>query len=368
LTAQMHFGLAFMLSFAASVAGETLYSAAPVGSLGGSFSVGLGISGLGQVVGDSRTANGFIHAFLYSNGVIADSGTLPGGTRSTAVAVNDSGQVTGYSSTSGPAVNHAFVYSNGILTDLGVLRGGNFSFANSINDSGQVTGKANIDGVDHAFLYARGSMIPIIGAESDGTGINALGQITGQVATASGFFHAFIYSNGVITELGTLGGLSSFGAAINSHGQVTGYSALFKGPDHAFLYSRGRMIDLGTLGGAVSRGEGLNDSGEVVGASLIHDGPQHAFLYNNGAMIDLNSAIVNSLDGFTLMDAPGINDHGQIVATGLDVNGREQALLLTPVPEPSSVAMIGVGLWILLIVKRWRKYQTYFSISGGREL
>ena len=55
-----------------------------------------------------------------------------------------------------------------------------------------------------------------------------------------------------VTDLGTLGGSGSVGFGINNQGQVTGYSFTATGAEHAFLFSNGQMTDLGTLGGAYS--------------------------------------------------------------------------------------------------------------------
>src|SRR6478752_2380335 len=84
-----------------------------------------------------------------------------------------------------------------------------------------------------------------------------------------------IYS---VTDLGTLGGTTR-GAGINSAGEVTGSSG-----SHAFLYSNGQMIDLGTLGASYSYGSSglaINNAGEVVGFAQSASGATHAFLYNN---------------------------------------------------------------------------------------
>ena len=333
-----------LLICTAAASGGTLYTATPLGTLGDGFTVGSAINHSGQITGESRNSNGFLHAFLYSNGVLADLGVLPGGVASTGLGINNSGQITGYASTAGPAANHAFLYSNGNLADLGTL-GGMTSFGRGINDSGQITGYAVLGGVDRAFLYANGVMTPILSAESQGTAINASGQITGQFAAASGFFHAFVYSNGITSDLGTLGGPGSFANGINACGQVTGYSSVSGGSNHAFLYSDGKMVDLGTLGGTVSVGLGINDAGQIVGASLVAGGPNHAFLYSNGEMIDLNSVVINSLSDFILTNATGINNIGQIVATGLNSVSHEEAFMLTPVREPGSgTRMVAVGV------------------------
>src|SRR6266478_5649820 len=59
---------------------------------------------------------------------IKDLGTLPGGTISFAVGINDRGQVVGFSSTAS-AIRHAFLFEDGVMVDLGTLPGGNFSVA-----------------------------------------------------------------------------------------------------------------------------------------------------------------------------------------------------------------------------------------------
>jgi probable HAF family extracellular repeat protein len=158
-------GLCCLLAAALSLLGRPaaagFYSVTDLGTLGGRTSQAIGVSADGRlVVRTAQTASGESHAFLYQNSVMTDLGTL-GGTGSVAYAVNDAGQVVGYSQTATGAT-HAFRYSGGIMMDLGTL-GGTNSEAFAINQSGQATGVADVpgnSGYGHAFLYAPGTRFP----------------------------------------------------------------------------------------------------------------------------------------------------------------------------------------------------------------
>ena len=99
--------------------------------------------------------------------------------------------------------------------------------------------------------------------------INGNGQIAGSSSSSNPNMTdpAFLYSNGQLTNLGTLGGEYGQGRSINSSGEIAGYSTLTNGSYRAFLYSNGHMVALGTLGADYSVGYALNDTGDVVGSS-----------------------------------------------------------------------------------------------------
>lgn len=332
------------------------YVAVPLGTLGGPGSAGLAINAGGTVTGYAYTSE-HAHAFVYAAGAIRDLGTVDG-VSSYGTAINASGQVAGYGyagdgSPSASAYLLAFMYSGGVMKDLGTL-GGHGAKAAGISASGQVVGWSDIvgDTAEHAFVYANGLMTDIGvlpgGADSEADAINGAGQVTGRASLPSSdpeqfIQHAFLYAGGVMRDLGTLSGPSddSEGNAINDNGDIVGTSFAIL-PDnqgslgHAFLYAGGSMRDLGALGGDYieSVGLGINSARDVVGASTNAQGDlSHAFIYTDGAIHDLNALVASGLGSATLTDAHGINDQGQIAATGCGaIPAVCQAFRLDPVP------------------------------------
>jgi probable HAF family extracellular repeat protein len=354
------------------------YSLTDLGTLGGNEAAAYGINASGQVVGGSQTIpNDHVdgHAFVYSDGgPMTDLGTISGGNWSNATAINASGVTTGAAgAASGP--HQAVIFDDGDVIGLGTL-GGTSSVGNSINSRGQVAGSSFISGgtgtTSHAFLYTSGQGMMDIGTLPGGTqsiaeGINNRSTVVGYADVDNGKTnHAFLYSNGTMSDLGTLptsGNVIDLSAAtaINAAGVVVGYSSVGgQGSTHAFAYSSGvGMSDLGTLGGD-SVAWGIGNNGEIVGGAYLANGSEHGFLFTDGKMIDLNALLLPSVASlYTVVVADGINNRGQIAASGyLDSNpSYGQAFLLTPassVPTPASVWLLLCGLAGLGVFARKR--------------
>jgi probable HAF family extracellular repeat protein len=235
---------------------------------------------------------------------LVDLGTL-GGPGSYGAAVSDTGIVVGCSDVQPNGV-HAFIYEGGVMRDLGTASdaGGN-SCALAVNDSGIAAGRS---GSGELVVWS-GSGVTHLGVTGDVGDINDAGVVVGSYRSGTGT-RAFIYRDGTLTDLGTLGeGVSAQNAAtaINAREEVVGVSN-----GHAFLYADGTMRDLGTLGGGISIAKGINDRGQVVGMAFNALGQPGPFLFD-GTM--------RALPGASESAAIAINDRMQVVGSGEGVYG-----------------------------------------------
>lgn len=301
---------------------SALYAVTDLGTLPPfDMSVAHAINATGEVVGRATDANYGLRAFRYSNGQMQDLG--PGALD--AFDINASGQIVGVAGGDTPA--YAFLYSGGILAALGQ----GSTVASAINDRGEIAGQA--DG-GRAFIYSNGVLRDLGTLPGDSAayaiGITAIGHAAGasftncqQRCTA----RAFLYDGVGLRDLsGSLNATSSTAVALNDRDEVVVNTELLVPGSayyHAFLYRGGSLHDLDPGGSGGIRGAGINNVGQVVG-----EREGHAFLYSGGQRFDLNT-FISPAAGWQLTAANDINDAGQIVGEGLH-NGLRRAFLLTP--------------------------------------
>lgn len=328
-----------ILSASANVCnGVVEYQMIDISLLSGKPGTARAINDKGQIVGywgqlGTVGSSGGCRAFLYDNGMIENIDLTPGHGNA-AYGINNNGEIVGWRENAGH--RQAGLYEDGAWIILGDGLNGHWSEARGINNAGQIVGFSDFGTWDsyqtkYAFLYQDGVATKLWMLGGQALGINNIGEVVGWLQIATGGGRAFVWRDGTMTQLGTLG-YSSAARAINDNGLVVGDSKLDPSLYHAFLYEDGVMKDLGTLGGN-SSAQAINNKGQIVGYSYADDGT-HAFLYDNGVMTDL---------GFGA--AYGINDNGWIV-------GESVGHAVVWVPEPATVLLFGLGALAL----RKRKY------------
>lgn len=207
------------------------------------------------------------------------------------------------------------------VIDLGTL--GTHSNANSININNWIVGTSGVADGFRAFLWQDGVMTDLGtlgGIYSDAYGINDAGQVVGRATLANNESRAFLWQNGNMINLGTLGGSVSRAHGINNNGKVVGYAYDVAANKRAFLWYNNAMMDLGDLGGTQSWAWDINESDQVVGHDELEGHPR-AFLWANGTMIPLGAL------GGSYSIARSINDSGQIVGTAQLSNENYSAFL-----------------------------------------
>jgi probable HAF family extracellular repeat protein len=303
--------------------------------------------------------------------VVVNLGTLGGSASNGYGGPNDRGWVTGDANLAGDQNEHGFLWRDGVMTDLGTLGGPNSSVAFPVkNNRGLIVGNAQLNKIDplgefwgsayictsvqcegwqnleRGFLWQNGVMraLPTLGGNNDfATGVNNWGQVVGVAETASEDsrcappqvldFEAVIWGpkSGQIQELPVFPGDSVAAAlAINDEGQVVGISGIcvvptsYAGGVHAVLWQHGSVTDLGGLGGMMNNAAtAINKAGQVVGISdLPGDTATHAFFWENGVMTD-----IGTLPGDVFSMANDINSKGQVVGVSCDVNFNCRAFL-----------------------------------------
>lgn len=315
------------------------YTLVDLGTLGGLRSEAMGINNSGQVTGWAELSGGSQRAFLWdSTNGMRSIGTL-GGPHSIGEDINELGQITGQTGRAGSlGANEPFFWNGVTMLGLGFLdpslpQGA----ANGVNDVGQVVGSSRVAavGTPHAFIWDAGTGMRDLGVSeagrpSEAHQINRFGVVVGVRRTSSGDF-AFRWTSAGLTDL-----TAGTAYAVNELGWVTG-AGFVNGPAGT------QALPL-LPGTTISIGHGINKDGVVTGWSSKPGDPL-PFVYRDGTILDLNQQL-RGVTGWTLVRAQDINDHGEIVGTGISPTGWIHAFVLSPLPESSQEQTFGPGTGI----------------------
>jgi probable HAF family extracellular repeat protein len=266
--------------------------------------------------------------------------TQPNGTTGSAVGRNAAGDVL-VNTTSTLYSDLTLIYKNGQKTTVAQTDGVALNNSGTVLLSDYLFGRSYIwDGS----LHNIGGLPSPNGIQKyDETGaydINDAGDIVGYCSGGQGglaIVATLRSASGQWTSLGTLGNGYSKAYGINNKNQIVGVTSF-----HAFLYQNGAMSDLGVLPGDVaSEAREINEAGEIIGfsSSEVFGGNKRPFLYSNGAMRELNT-LVDASSKLDFNWVYAINNAGQILTTAY-VGGQEHAFVLTPTRPLASLSSGG---------------------------
>ncbi|MDG4803115.1 hypothetical protein [Micromonospora sp. WMMD980] len=255
--------------------------------LDGPGSTAYDVNTAGVVVGAAELASGYWHAVRWVDGRIEDLGTL-GGPNSQAEAIDEQGRIVG-TAQAADGNSHAVAWVNGKIQDLG-LTGGIFSIA------------------------------------FDTAGDRVVG--TYHVTDSFSGRRAFVRTGNTEIAIDAPPGASA--AAVNEAGTVAGTYGFKDWTDppfvnQAFVWRDGVLRSLGTLGGPTSTANGINDLGQVVGTSWTADDQFAAFFWDGSTMRRLATSSASPT-------AQSVNDSGLVVGTG----GVASRAMIWPTPTTSS--------------------------------
>jgi probable HAF family extracellular repeat protein len=337
------------------------YQIQDLGTLGGGESYVNGMNSSGHVVGSSLTRDSGFHAYLFYDGAMHDIGTLSGA-QSSANAVNDTDEVVGKGEAADGSI-HAFLYSrssNSMLDLQSVFDnagfGGTESTAVGINNLGQIVGGVTTASEDtHAFVWDRRNgtvrdlhaAVSFGGSNSKAFSISDGGRIVGASEDVSGNAIGFVYDlgSGTLVSLGSFGGATSEALGVNASGLVTGAADLSSTDAYHAYRSAGQSAltstdDVGTLGGSQSVGFAVNDSGVVVGSATDARNQTFATIYDSTHGVRHLETLLPSNPGWILVHATAINNAGQIAGEGY-INGDKHAFLMTVTSTPTPIPTLG---------------------------
>jgi probable HAF family extracellular repeat protein len=113
-----------------------------------------------------------------------------------------------------------------------------------------------------------------------------------------------------VSDLGTLGGSDATALDISERREIVGWSYTASGDQHAFLYSGGIMTDIGpSIGPGPSVATGINNAGQIVGWGFPA-AQQMGYLWNAGVATTLIGTGAGIPTGAT--SAFGINEYGDV--------------------------------------------------------
>lgn len=353
-------GLIAALAVVGAASADPQYQIYDIGVVasGDSASQGFRVSTGGVAVGRSFRSGG-AQAFSWTvGGGLVGLPNLAGRPYAVANGANDSGMVVGTGATTSFGSGRLpIMWQNGVVSQLALPAGETLGDANDVNASGMAVGSVNSGISQRGVIYSGGSANVITNTTSNGSyiltafGVNDSGRIVGQGIDPNNAAVnvGYVYDSATNTafSVGALAGMNgALAFDVSNSGYVVGSSMLNQGSGLPFIWSDANGISAIPLPVGTSQGiaRGVNSAGWAVGiASSAFAIP---FVYDGTNTYRVQDVLVNptgwDLSTNTSSSALGISDNGIIVGTGV-YNGEIHAYAMTPVPEPMTLSVLGLG-------------------------
>lgn len=356
-------GLSFgALALSALAAADPQYQIYDIGLVSptDSGSQGFRVSSGGVAVGRSLRSGG-AQAFSWTiGGGMVALPNLSGRAFAVSNSANDSGLVVGTGATTAFGSGRLpIMWQNGVVSQLGLPAGETLGDANDVNASGMIVGSVNGGSLQRGAIYSTsGNGTVITQTTTNGSflvtafGVNNSGRIVGQGIdpnnAAVNVGYVLDTATGNAFSVGALSGMNgALAFDVSNAGHVVGSSMLNQGSGTPFIWTDANGMTAIPLPVGTSQGSarGVNSSGWAVGtASSAFAIP---FLYDGTNTYRVQDLITVGGAGWDLStntssSALGISDNGIIVGTGV-FNGQVHAYAMAPVPEPATLAVVGLG-------------------------
>jgi probable HAF family extracellular repeat protein len=311
------------------------------------------------VVTVTAKTGGTSQAYFYDAGSLHPI-TVPGATNTVASGLNDNGLFVGTANFLSPSPTLGYIYdvNTSSITTIASPFSDNGT-ADRVNNNGIVLGYANLH-APGGYLYQGGTYTQLDNETGYLGGYGELNRNNQVLASSSTLQAYYVYDLGsgpLSATTGTLNWNLYTAQDFNDQATIAGF---IQANQDLFLTTPSSNLnnsttDKGRIGLGITGVGDINNLDAVVGTFDIDGATDHPFLFSNNHFVDLNDVISAAL-GWTLENATGINDQGQIVGTGLAADGLQHAYLLnptlSPVPEPAMYGLAGVGMLMLASLRR----------------